>query len=77
LKTGGPLSAAVLSGFWAYLKDREVKKAREDHEKAMQENYKQVVQLTNAQTASMVKMETTLASLREVIYRLSFRKKDE
>lgn len=52
-----------------------MKSLRDEHEKAMKESYQQVVTLTSAQTAAIVKLESTLASLREVIYRLSIRER--
>ena len=66
LKTGGPLAIAVLSGLWAYRKDREAKCTRDEHDAAMRANYEQLVAITNSQTAALTKLQETIAVLRDL-----------
>lgn len=69
LRAGGPLAVAVLAGWWALRKDKEAKEARTAHEAAMQATFEQMVALTTAQTAAQVKLEGTIAVLKDLVMR--------
>ena len=66
LKAGGPLSLAILCGYWAWKKDREAKAIRDEHDTATRAAYEQLVAITNAQTAAMTKLQSTIDVLREL-----------
>lgn len=67
IKTGGPLTLAVLAGIWAIRKDREKEEVQKRAVDAAKANYDQMVALVASQTAAMVKMEATVGALKDVI----------
>lgn len=67
LKAGGPLALAVLAGIWAVKKDREKNTVQEQAITAAKAAYDQMVTLVASQTAALVKMEATVAALKDVI----------
>lgn len=73
LKAGGPLSAAVLMGWFALKKDKEAQKAVADGNAQFREIHDQMVGLVTQTTAAMVKMDATVAALAKVIESLERR----
>lgn len=73
LKAAGPTGLAVLAGWWGFRKDREKNEAQEKAAAAAKASYDQMVTLVGAQTAAMVKMESTIAALTSVIERMDDR----
>lgn len=73
LKAGGPLSAAVLMGWFALKKDKEAAKAVADGNAQFREIHDQMVGLVSQQTAAMVKMDATITALAKVVESLERR----
>lgn len=67
LKTGGPYALSVIAGYWALLKDREKNEVQEKAVLAAKGAYDQMVALVAAQTTALVKMESTIGALKDVI----------
>lgn len=67
LKTGGPYALSVLAGWWGMKKDKEKDELQEAATAAAKATYDQMVTLVAAQTTALVKMEATIAALKDVI----------
>ncbi len=67
LKVGGPYALVVFAALWAIKKDREKETVQAAAVAAAKASYDQMVTLVAAQTAALVKMEATLAALKDVI----------
>lgn len=73
LKTGGPYALSVIAAYWGFSKDREAKKTQESAAASAKAAYDQMVALVSAQTSAMVKLESTVDALKDVIQMLSNR----
>ena len=67
LKAGGPYALTVFAALWAIKKDREKEAVQAAAVAAAKAAYDQMVTLVAAQTMAHVKMEATLAALKDVI----------
>ena len=73
----GPMALAILTGYWAYKKDREVRELRDLHDAAMANAFKQILDLTTAQTIAVAKMEATIDAVKDHLMAASSRRRED
>jgi hypothetical protein len=77
LKSGGPLSVAVLAGWFAYKKDQEKNDAVAAAQSQMKEMYEKVLTLATAQTAATTQMAGAVVALKEAVVALGAKIENE
>ena len=77
LSKSGPVALAILTGYWAFKKDREAHDLRDQHEAAMAAAFKQILDLTTAQTLAVAKMESAVDAVKDLLMAARVNRRDE